>query len=434
MTLPYGDVGLVMTQNDAPTGNIASSTAGVVVRSSIRSDNNRRAARAALPAAPLLIFLLLFLVIPIGSVVHTAISDGEIAKALPLTTQTLQAWGGDDLPATATFMTLGQELEAAGHVGSVRPLARRLGYELAGGASAIFSAQQALSQDFDRADPKAWKAQLIQADAAWGQGGVWSIIKHHDSHYSAFYLRWATGFPVKIEADGSLSQESRYDFRSIYLRTILISLVVTGLTIVIGYPVAYVIANASGRTAAVLLFFILLPFWTSLLVRTMSWIVFLQTNGVLNNALAGTGLSSEPLPLLYTRMATIIAMIQIQLPFTVLPMISVMRAIPANHVKAARSLGAGPLLAHATIFLPQAVPGIAAGGLLTFVLCLGFYLTPALVGGPSDQMVSFFIARFTNEDLNWGLASALSVVLILGAGIVALPLARQVARHSSDRI
>ncbi|RUX23742.1 ABC transporter permease [Mesorhizobium sp. M7A.F.Ca.US.011.01.1.1] len=434
MTLPYGDVGLVMTQNDAHGAKAAAPTARVVVRSSTRSDNHRRAVWAALPAAPLLIFLLLFLVIPIGSIVHTAVSDGEIARALPVTTQALQVWDGHDVPATAVYMTLGQELEAAGHAGSVRPLGRRVGYELSRGANIILGAQRILSEDFDRADPQAWKAQLIKADPAWGQSGVWSIIKHYDGRYSAFYLRWATGFPVKIEADGRLSQEASYDFRSIYLRTILISLVVTGLTILIGYPVAYVIANSSGRTAAVLLFFILLPFWTSLLVRTMSWIVFLQTNGVLNNALAGTGLISEPLPLLYTRMATIAAMIQIQLPFTVLPMISVMRAVPANQVKAARSLGAGPLLAHATIFLPQAIPGVAAGGLLTFVLCLGFYLTPALVGGPSDQMVSFFIARFTNEDLNWGLASALSTVLIFGAGIIALPLARHVARHSSDRI
>lgn len=433
MTLPYGDVGLMMTQNDTPAAKAAAPSVRVV-RSSIRSDSHRRAVRAALPAAPLLIFLLLFLVIPIGSIFHTAVSDGEIARALPLTTQALQAWDGDDVPLSAVYMTFGQELEAAGNAGSVRPLGRRMGYELSRGANIILGAQRILSEDFDRADPQAWKAQLIKADPAWGQSGVWSIIKHYDARYSAFYLRWATGFPVKIEADGRLSQETSYDFRSIYLRTILISLVVTGLTILIGYPVAYVIANASGRTAAVLLFFILLPFWTSLLVRTMSWIVFLQTNGVLNATLAGTGLISEPLPLLYTRMATIIAMIQIQLPFTVLPMISVMRAIPTNQVKAARNLGAGPLRAHATIFLPQAVPGIAAGGLLTFVLCLGFYLTPALVGGPSDQMVSFFIARFTNEDLNWGLASALSVILILGAGLVALPLARHVARHSSDRI
>ncbi|ESY90441.1 hypothetical protein X741_27210 [Mesorhizobium sp. LNHC229A00] len=433
MTLPYGDVGLVMTQTDTSAPKVASPTAHVV-HSTIRRDNNRRAVMAALPAAPLLIFLLLFLVIPIGSILHTAVSDGEIARALPLTTQALKAWDEDNLPAPALYMTLGQELEAPGHAGSVRPLGRRVGYELSRGMNVILNAQRTLSEDFDRADPQAWKAQLIKADPAWDQSGVWSIIKHYDSRYSAFYLRWAMGFSVKIEADGRPSQETSYDFRSIYLRTILISLVVTGLTIVIGYPVAYVIANSSGRTAAVLLFFILLPFWTSLLVRTMSWIVFLQTNGVLNNALAGTGLISEPLPLLYTRMATIIAMIQIQLPFTVLPMISVMRAIPANQVKAARSLGAGPLLAHATIFLPQAVPGIAAGGLLTFVLCLGFYLTPALVGGPSDQMVSFFIARFTNEDLNWGLASALSTILIFGAGLVALPLARHVARHSSDRI
>ena len=432
--MPYGDVDLFMTQDDTPAKKLVSPTAGVDVRSSIRTDNNRRVALAALPAVPLLIFLLLFIAIPLGSIVHTSLSDGEIAKALPQTTQALSAWDVEELPPPAIYMMLGRELEAASSAGSLRPLGRRLGYELSRGMQIVLNSQRGLSVYFDRADPQAWKAELIKAEPAWGQRGIWRIIKQHTGRYSTFYFRWATGFPVKIDAEGRMSLETTYDFRSIYLRTILISLIVTGLTILIGYPVAYVIANASGGVAAVLLFFILLPFWTSLLVRTMSWIVFLQTNGVLNNALAGMGLSSEPLPLLYTRMATIIAMIQIQLPFTVLPMISVMRAIPVNQVKAARSLGARPLSAHATIFLPQAIPGIAAGGLLTFVLCLGFYLTPALVGGPSDQMVSFFIARFTNEELNWGLASALSAVLILAAGIVALPLAGLVARHSSDRI
>lgn len=407
---------------------------GLAARAGIRIDKARRALRATLPAMPLLVFLVLFLIVPMASILHAAVSDGEIAGTLPRTTAALQAWSGAGLPDAEVYATLGQELEAAGDRGSLRQVGRRLGYELTRGMNAVLDGRAALSDGFDRADPQAWKARLVQADPAWGQGAVWSIIKRHDGRYSTFYLRWATGFPVKIDADGRPSQEPGYDFRSIYLRTILISLIVTGLTILIGYPVAYVIVTARGRTAAVLLFLILLPFWTSLLVRTMSWIVVLQTNGVLNELLTATGLASSPLSLLYTRLATIVAMVQIQLPFTVLPMISVMRAIPANQVRAARSLGAGPLFAHATIFLPQALPGLAAGGLLTFVLCLGFYLTPALVGGPSDQMVSFFIARFTNEDLNWGLASALSVVLVAGASLVAFPVVRHVARHASDRI
>ncbi|OJU71214.1 MAG: hypothetical protein BGO05_13290 [Rhizobiales bacterium 63-7] len=227
--------------------------------------------------------------------------------------------------------------------------------------------------------------------------------------------------------------ETGYDFRLFYLRTILISLAVTALTLVVGYPLAYVIATSRGWVGGLMLFCILLPFWTSLLVRTMSWIVVLQTNGVLNGVLTGIGAVTEPVTWLYTRTATILVMFQIQLPFTVLPMLGVMRAIPPSHVRAARSLGAGPIRAHFNVYFPQAVPGIAAGGLLTFVLCLGFYLTPALVGGASDQMISYFIARFTNEELNWGLASALSTLLVVGAGVCALPFARLISRHSSER-
>lgn len=392
------------------------------------------AARAALPALPLLLFLALFLVVPLVTIAHTSVSDDLIVRTLPRTTAVLQSWDRTDLPPADVYGTLLDELRIAQEEGSLRRLGRRLQYELTGGMSAVLNADKALSDDPLPDDPSDRKQLLINSDPTWGKVGVWSIIQRYNHPYSTFYLRWALGFPGVIDADGEASQAPSYDFPTIYLRTIFISAAVTVLTVLIGYPVAYVIATATGRTAAILLFLILLPFWISLLVRIMSLIVVLQTNGVVNQILMATGLFSSPQSFLYTRSATIFSMTQTQLSFTVLPMISVMRAIPANQLRGARSLGAGPLLAHTTIFLPQAVPGIAAGSLLTFVMCLGFYITPALVGSPSDQMVGTFIAQFTNEELNWGLASALSVVLCVGASIVTLPLARFIRRHSSDRL
>ncbi len=376
---------------------------------------------AALPAMPLMIFFLLFLIVPLGTILRTAVADGQIAQTLPRTVAALQSWSGGDLPAPDAYRTLFDELQAAREDGTLRPLGRRLEYELAGGSGAVLNAQRAKAGGSDASADSDWKSQIIDADPIWGQQAVWSILKRYDGAYSGFYLRWAAGVPVKMDAAGETAHEPGYNFPAIYLRTAVIGLVVTALTILIGYPLAYVIATSSGRIAVILLFFVLLPFWTSLLVRTMSWVVVLQTNGIINQFLTGVGVTSEPVQLLYSRTATLLAMIQIQLPFTVLPMITVMRAIPMNQVRAARSLGAGPLFSHASIFLPQALPGIAAGGLLTFVLSLGFYITPALVGSPADQMVSFFIARFTNEELNWGLASALSVLLCVGMSIIALP-------------
>jgi putative spermidine/putrescine transport system permease protein len=158
---------------------------------------------------------------------------------------------------------------------------------------------------------------------------------------------------------------------------------------------------------------VLLPLWTSLLVRTTAWVVLLQSHGVINDILLSLHLISERVQLIFTRVGTVAAMTHIQLPFTVLPIYSVMRAIPQGQLRAARSLGAPATSAFWRVYAPQTLPGVIAGCLITFILSLGYYITPALVGGPRDQMVSNFIADFINRDLNWGLASGLGVVLLV---------------------
>ena len=201
-------------------------------------------------------------------------------------------------------------------------------------------------------------------------------------------------------------------FVGVFLRTFWISSLVTILTLLLGYPIAYLLASLPPRTANLLMILVLLPFWTSLLVRTTSWVVLLQTNGVLNDIALWLGLLDERVQLIFNRGGTIVAMTHIQLPFTILPIYSVMKTIPPTHIRAARSLGAGPFFAFWRVYFPQTVPGIAAGCLLTFILSLGYYITPALVGGPNDQMVSYFVAHYTNRELNWGMASALGAVLL----------------------
>lgn len=388
---------------------------------------------AAVPAMPLLIFLCAFLIVPLATIVKTAFEDKEIAATLPSTVLSLDMISVDGLPEAGLYTALATDLLQAKEDRSARQLGRRLEYAVDGGMRAVTSASRAMKPELLEGDPVDIRDAIIAADAAWGQPGIWQAISDAPREYSLFYIRWALGADVKYAQSGSTSDAASYDFIAIYLRTIGISVAVTILTVLIGYPLAYVVAGSKGVVGKLLVFFVLLPFWTSLLVRTMSWIVMLQRNGVMNDFLMATELIGEPATLLYTRFATLIAMVQIQLPFTVLPMITVMQAIPATHVRAARSLGARPLYAHFSVFTPQAVPGIAAGALLTFVLCLGFYLTPALVGGPGDQMVSNFIARFTNEQLNWGLASALSLVLMVGAATMALPLSRYVSVNSWGR-
>jgi putative spermidine/putrescine transport system permease protein len=199
---------------------------------------------------------------------------------------------------------------------------------------------------------------------------------------------------------------------TIILRTFWISVLVTLVTVGLGFPVAYLLATLPTRTSNLLMILVLLPFWTSLLVRTTAWFVLLQDNGVINDTVQVLQLADHPLKLIFSRFGTIVAMTHIQLPFTLLPIYSVMKTIPPSHVRAARSLGAGPFYAFWRVYFPQTMPGLAAGCLLTFILSLGYYITPALVGGPTDQMVSGFIALAINQENNWGKASALGTILL----------------------
>jgi putative spermidine/putrescine transport system permease protein len=198
----------------------------------------------------------------------------------------------------------------------------------------------------------------------------------------------------------------------VFLRTFWMSFVVTVVCLALGFPIAYLLANLPVRISNLLMILVLLPFWTSLLVRTAAWVVVLQREGPVNELLQWIGLIDEPLQLVFNRTGVYIAMSHILLPFMILPLYSVMKSIPPVYVRAAASLGANPVVAFLRVYLPQTVPGIGAGCLLVFILAMGYYITPALVGGPKDQMASYFIAFFTNNTINWGMASALGAVLL----------------------
>lgn len=206
----------------------------------------------------------------------------------------------------------------------------------------------------------------------------------------------------------------------VLIRTFVVSASVTVICLFLGYPLAALIARSKGAVANTLLILVLLPFWTSLLVRTSAWVVLLQGRGVINSALIWLGLidPAHPLDLIYNRIGVLIAMTHILLPFMVLPIYSVMKSIPPVYLRAASSLGAPPMSAFFRIYLPMSMPGVSAGGLLVFILALGYYITPALVGGPGDQMVSYFIAYYSNQVTNWGMAAALSTILLVAVLIL----------------
>lgn len=372
-----------------------------------------RDAKGGIPALPLLAFLIVFFVIPLGVVFQQAITDRTIGQALPNTLRALETWNGETAPDNSAYAALASDLRELDGRRQVGVLAQRIGHEVTGGQQLLSrTARRIVRQDEAQAD----RASFVAIDPIWAQPEIWQVIKDGGSSTTALYLKWATGLLVKYDPSGA-SENQGYDFPGILARTLLISIMVTAVTVILGYPVAYVIAENPGRLGKGLLLAVLLPFWTSLLVRSMSWVVLLQGNGEVVEILRWLGLLGAEDQILYSRAATIIAMTQIQLPFTILPMLGVMRSIPRTHVRAARSLGAGPIYAHIAVYMPQAAPGIAAGAMITFILCLGFYITPALVGGVNDQMVSFFVARFINEELNWNLAAALSITLLAVTGL-----------------
>ena len=193
------------------------------------------------------------------------------------------------------------------------------------------------------------------------------------------------------------------------------SLGITGLCLVLGYPVAHLIVHSPPWRGSILLALVLVPFWTSLLVRTTSWIVLLQTQGVVNDLLVALGLVDDDgrLALVYNMAGTFMAMTHVLLPFMVLPLYSVMRTIPQSHMSAATSLGADLVQAFRRVYWPQTLPGVGAGSLLVFILAIGYYITPALVGGSTGQLISNMVAYHMQTSLNWGLASALGGIILV---------------------
>lgn len=189
--------------------------------------------------------------------------------------------------------------------------------------------------------------------------------------------------------------------------------VITVICLLLAYPLAYLLANLPTRKSNLLMILVLLPFWTSILVRVAAWIVLLQSGGLINGALLKLGLIDQPLQLVFNRTGVYIAMVHIMLPFMILPIYSVMKGISPSYMRAAISLGCHPFASFWRVYFPQTVAGVGAGCLLVFILSIGYYITPALLGSPNDQMVSYFVAFYTNSTINWGMATALGGLLLL---------------------
>lgn len=371
--------------------------------------------RSYLMIAPLFVFIAVTFLVPIGMMLYKSVYDPVISRHLPETVAQLRGWDPtrQAVPDAAAFDALAADMVAAAHHDAIPKIASRLNFE-SGGMLSLFMRTARMVKKEAAAAPAShdWKQRFIALDPAWATPRPWAIIKRLGHVYTAGY--YAQALDLKYKVNGSLERQpsSSRLYVGVFGRTAWVGLLVTGACLLLGYPLAYLLANLSPKKGNLLMIMVLLPFWTSLLVRTTAWIVLLQSDGVINKFLLWLGLIQHPLNLVYNRIGVVVTMTHILLPFMVLPLFSVMKAIPPSYARAARSLGAGPWRAFWQVYFPQSMPGISAGVLLVFILSIGYYITPALVGGPADQMISYFIADNLSRSLNWGLAAALGGILL----------------------
>jgi len=384
----------------------------------LRRENKGRRWAALAFVAPLLLLLLFSFCLPIAALLTRAVYDPTLSAGLPRTAAALK---GDSapVPGDAVFQALAEDLRAAQTDDSLFNLARALNTRLPGARSHLTRAVRTFGRSGE-----AEREAVIARDPFWGENGTWFALRQGVSTFTPTYL--LTAFDLRALPGGGIGAvpPEQAIYRDIFVRTFAVAAAVTVLTLVMGFPLAWLLANVRPGIASWLVILVLLPFWTSILVRTASWTVLLQRYGVLNDLLLALGITDHRLELMYSRTGMMIAMTHIQLPFTLLPIYSVMRTFDPAQMRAAASLGARPLAAFWRVYLPQVAPGVAAGCLLTFILCLGYFITPALVGGPRDQLISGFIADYINVDLNWPMAASLSFVLLAATLILYAAFAR----------
>ncbi|MEP2532343.1 ABC transporter permease [Shimia sp.] len=375
--------------------------------------------RALALIAPLLIFVLLSFIFPIASMLFRSVENGMVAQTLPMTVVELQSWDAEtgDLPEEAVYTAFVTDMVAAIDAKEHTKLGTRLNYEQTG-MSSLFRKSGRKIKKLDPATDGPFKEQLIEIDKKFGDVQTWAVIKTHSVEITNGYF--LNAIDMQRTPEGAQAQpEDKRILIKLFQRTLIMSMIITISCIMLGYPVAWILANLPARTANVLMILVLLPFWTSLLVRTSAWKVMLQQQGVINEVLVWVGLVADDarLVMINNQFGTVVAMTHILLPFMILPMYSVMQTIQPTYLRAAKSMGATNWTAFWRVYFPLSVPGIGAGSILVFILSIGYYITPEIVGGTKGVFISNRIAYHISSSLNWGLAAALGTILL---GVVLL--------------
>ena len=387
---------------------------GTPLKVSLSRALRRQKLRALMLIAPLLIFVLVTFIIPIGSMLFRSVENQIVEQTLPLTVAAMENWdpANRELPDESVYAALAADLQVAVAEKAHTRLGSRLNYENAG-MSSLFRQIGRDVKKWDLASDAPFKEKFIAANKDWGDFSTWRTLKTYAPTYTNGYFLNAVDY--EKGPDGIRQREGNQKiYVTLFIRTLWMALVITGSCLLLGYPVAWLLANLPNKSANVLMILVLLPFWTSLLVRTSAWKVLLQQQGVINDILIWVGLITDEnrLVMINNQFGTITAMTHILLPFMILPLYSVMKTIPPSYLRAAKSLGATDWTAFWRVYFPQSIPGIGAGAILVFILSIGFYITPELVGGTKGVFISNRIAYHISTSLNWGLAAALGTILL----------------------
>lgn len=405
----------INTAADAPTGPLIADD-GIPLKTKLARTTRRAKWRAFLLTLPLLIFLITSFVIPIGQMLGKSVKNNIGSNVLPEFALAIQGWdeNSSEYPPEAIFEIFVKDMQAARSNRepgkTIGNIAVRTNYEIPGTGSLFKSTGRKVKKITEGP----YKEALFDINKKWENPAIWRTLKRVSRDYTpSFYI---AALDRQFDATGKvvLKDEKQQIYVTIFWRTLWLSLLITVICLVLAFPISYLMSVLPLKTSNLLMILVLLPFWTSLLVRTTSWIAILQSNGVINNILVWANIigdDSRP-QMIYNQTGTIIAMVHILLPFMVLPLFSVMKTIPPSYLRAARSMGANWFYAFRRVYFPQTIPGIAAGTLLVFILAIGYYITPALVGGQDGLLISNLIAFHMQKSLNWSLAAALGTLLL----------------------
>ena len=422
---------------------------GVPLKESLRKSLRRTKIRSFLLILAPLLFISILFVNPIVQLLSRSIDDTLINQVFPETFAQYEVWEDKSLlPSEEMFAAViidirnthklpdGKGKQLLGKSGT------RMNYEYSGWRSLLKkTVKEAIKVDKkskEEVKPFTWEApfkdKMVKKDKRWGKVETWqSLGAMKDPYTMGYYLN---AVDLRYDANKNIIEKKEYlqIYKTIWMRTLKVSLMVTIFCLILAYPVSYLLATLPMRTSNLLMICVLMPFWTSLLVRIVAWMIMLQQHGVVNDTLLTIlpcfeGMVNLPffgetnidlcfgeedrLPMMYNFTGTIIVMTQILLPFMILPIYSVMKGIPPSYMKAAQNLGATPIMAFIRVYMPQSVPGIGAGCILVFIVAIGYYITPELVGGKDGLMIGNFVAREMQRTLNWGLGAAIGSILLV---------------------